>query len=615
MPNLSDALQHHMERHGDTDHHLERVFAAQRLSINKSTIRMWRTGAKCPSDALSFRVLKQLEDRYRLADGYFRKKVPNSGRANGNLRLAGISSAERRRLAWHLPEDFDRLPRTRREEILDWVRTVIISGSTEYRRYQAAAMRHRYAIKFDLSKPKKPDLGGVGAVAIADEDGCDDEVVNRVTEAPAQLNREIAELVEFKTATLTRLGMQRSGVWGSETVQQKIEHLGLMMGGLVASPRSAVAGLGVEREKLTMALLALPSVWDWYLRWREAKRGFYTLWEIDMLMLAGALTRRETGWLRQSPHLASRLRPIDGLVSHEDIEVAREDWDAACDRAQTHALRRSKEIERVARVHRDPFEPVLAVLESDSPLGTYRQIADEILARQPDERRYPVPAAESCRAFLMLRFGMHLGLRQKNLRQLLLCPRGQAASSERKLELLRRGEIRWSERDGGWEVLVPAVAFKNADSSYFGKQPYRLILPDIGELYKQIDAYTANHRRKLLGDVLDPGTFFVKTTKRSSREAEYDQNTFYEAWRLAIQRYGIFNPYTGRGAIKGLLPHGPHNVRDVLATHILKKTGSYEQASYAIQDTPETVAKHYGRFLPQDKAALAARVLNQVWSG
>lgn len=79
------------------------------------------------------------------------------------------------------------------------------------------------------------------------------------------------------------------------------------------------------------------------------------------------------------------------------------------------------------------------------------------------------------------------------------------------------------------------------------------------------------------------------------------------SWRLAIQHYEIYNPYTGWGAIKGLLPHGPHNVRDVPATHILKQTGSYEQASYAIQDTPEMVANHYGRFLPQDKAALAAR--------
>lgn len=68
-----------------------------------------------------------------------------------------------------------------------------------------------------------------------------------------------------------------------------------------------------------------------------------------------------------------------------------------------------------------------------------------------------------------------------------------------------------------------------------------------------------------------------------------------------------------RNGVWGLLPHGPHNVRDVLATHILKQTGSYEQASYAIQDTPEMVQSHYGRFLPQDKAALAAKILNQVW--
>lgn len=139
------------------------------------------------------------------------------------------------------------------------------------------------------------------------------------------------------------------------------------------------------------------------------------------------------------------------------------------------------------------------------------------------------------------------------------------------------------------------------------------MLPDLGGLYDQIGAYLKVHRPRLLGGASDPGTFFVKTMKATSKSASYDQTTFYEAWRLAIQRYGIFNPYTGRGAIEGLLPHGPHNVRDVLATHILKKTGSYEQASYAIQDTADTVAKHYGRFLPKDKAALAAKILNKAW--
>jgi hypothetical protein len=271
-------------------------------------------------------------------------------------------------------------------------------------------------------------------------------------------------------------------------------------------------------------------------------------------------------------------------------------------------------VARVARVHRDPFEPIMPILEADSPLGEYRKITEEIVARMPCERRYPRHAAEAARAFLMLRLGLHLGLRQKNLRQLLVCPKGQAPRSERRLEDLRRGELRWSDRDAGWEVLIPAVAFKNADSSFFGDKPFRLVLPDLGGLYGRLERYIAQQRRLLLGPAEDPGTLFVKTVKLSSRDAAYDQNTFYEAWRLAIQRYGIFNPYTGRGAIKGLLPHGPHNVRDVLATHILKKTGSFEQASYAIQDTTAMVAQHYGRFLPQDKAALAARILNQVWA-
>ncbi len=87
-----------------------------------------------------------------------------------------------------------------------------------------------------------------------------------------------------------------------------------------------------------------------------------------------------------------------------------------------------------------------------------------------------------------------------------------------------------------------------------------------------------------------------------SADAANNQTTFYEAWRVIIQRDSIYNPYTGRGAISGLLPHGPHNVRDVLATHILKLTGSYEQASYAIQDTPEMVQQHDGRFLPRPAA-------------
>lgn len=615
---FSDALDLHMRRHGDTGYGLRRAVCERDAKIDVTTFTAWRRGVKAPRSATSFRILAALERRYRLPAGYFRAKLPHPGRMVADDKCLPLPESERRRMAWHLPDDFARLPLAKREEIIAWVREVIISGATDYRRFQAAAMRQRFAVQFacEIGRARPaalPVLDDLDA-RLADDGAPGPPLPPGPVRAPPGLEAEAADLLDFKTATLTARGRRRSGVWNAETAGQKMEHLGLMLGALAAAPDGEVRGHGVPLRSLTFALLAFPAVWDWYLQWREGRRGFYTQWETEMLTVAAALGRRETGWLRQTPQLAQRLRPIPGLVTREDVVAAHEDWDAVCDAQYRHVLVRAKEIARVSRVHRDPFEPVLPILEADSPVGEYRKITEEILRRRPDGRRYPIAAAEATRAFLMLRLGLHLGVRQKNLRQLLFRHRGESPTSERQLESLKRGELRWNLKDHAWEVLIPAVAFKNAGSSYFRKNPFKLVLPDLGGLYDEIDAYLATHRARLLRGRPDPGVFFIKTTKAKTKDAAYDQNTFYEAWRLAIQRYGIYNPYTGNGAIPGLLPHGPHNIRDVLATHVLKKTGSYEQASYAIQDTPDTIAEHYGRFLPQDKAALAAQVLNRVWA-
>ena len=603
-----------MRRHGDSARQLARALAKTAGHVDAATLCMWRRSIKIPRATRSILALAFIERRYRLPCGYLNAKLPNVDRCASVGTIEGVSRSERRRLAWHLPTDFDRRPVAERQEILDWVRRMVISGSTEYRRFQAAAMQHRYSIRFPGLRSDAGRASGADRTHRRDDGALlDPDLAALALDAPPDLAREMAELIGFKTSRLTAFGFQRNGVWGDETAAQKIEHLGLMFGALAAAPNGAVHGFGVPLGDLSFGLLIFPIVWDWYIQWRERRRGFYTAWEVDMLRIAGALTRSDTGWLRQSPQLAERIRPIPNLVHERDVAEVRADWLGACERMHRHAVSRAREVQRIARVHRDPFEPIMVTLEAESPVGEYRKITEEILRRMPDERRYPVGAAEAVRAFLMLRLGLHLGLRQKNLRQLLVCPRDRIPSSERRLESLKRGELRWSERDRGWEVLIPSIAFKNASSSFFGNKPFRLVLPDLGDLYRYLEAYIGRHRRVLLKDAEDPGTLFVKTVKRTSRNAAYDQNTFYEAWRLAIQRYGIYNPYTERGAIKGLLPHGPHNVRDVLATHILKQTGSYEQASYAIQDTPEMVAKHYGRFLPQDKAALAARILNRVW--
>jgi len=595
-----------MRRHGDDSHCLHRALKRAGVGVDCKTIRTWRSGEKIPHSVTSFKALNEIESRYRLGNGYLKAKLLCSARSARHFRIEGVTGAEQRRLAWHLPDDFADRTQTEQREILEWVRRVIISGATEYRQYQAASLKHRFGIQF-------PVMDDANAFREAEDLFDDPELLAGAAPAPPQLSTEMLDLLRFKTATLTRVGFERNGVWGEETASQKAEHLGLLFGALAASPRHAVKGYGVRINALTFALLIFPAVWDWYLQWRHARRGFFTKWEVDMLSVGAALARENTGWLRQSPLLADRLLPIPGLLSADDIAGVRADWPGACDRIHKFANARKREIERVARVHRDPFEPILPVLEAASPVGEYRKIADEILRLMPDEARYPIAAAESVRSLLMIRLGLHLGVRQKNLRQLLVRRRGEPATPERQLVDLKRGELRWNEREDVWEVFIPAVAFKNMNSSFFSNRPFRLALPDLAHLYRYIDEYLSRHRARLLRGSPDPRTFFVKTTKCSTADASYDQKSFYDAWRLITQRFGVFNPYTGRGAIAGLLPHGPHSVRDVLATHVLKVTGSYEQASYAIQDTPEVVAKHYGRFLPQDKAALAAQVLNKAW--
>lgn len=593
---FGEALDLHMRRHGENSDDLWRAIVRHGEALDPSTIRVWRRGLKSPRVARSFTYLERIEARYRLPNGYFRRLLPNPARADAFFGLTAIKSAEQRRLAWHLPHDFASRPPRQRDEILEWVRRVVVSGATDYRSFQAEAIKHRYGLHF------------------ATPESNDEKAISHALSAPAALAAEMRALLRFKTTTLTPVGYHRRGVWGEDTAEQKVAHLSLLFGALAAAPNDPVRGRGIPFDRLCFALLVVPAVWDWYVRWREQRRGFYTVWEVDMLSLVMGLTSAETGWLRQTPSLADALLPIEGLLNEADVDGIRRDWPGACSRMRTHAHRRMKEIERVLRVHRDPFEPILPVLEAQSPLAEYRKIADEIVRLMPDARRYPKQAAEALRALLMVRLGLHLGLRQKNLRQLLVRGRGDLPSSDRRLEDLKRGELRWCERDNGWEVFIPAIAFKNADSSFFSGKPFRLVLPDLCGLYGYIDRYLDDGRELLLGGARDPETLFVKTAKASSKDASYDQHTFYEAWRWMTQRYGIYNPWTKRGAIRGLLPHGPHNVRDVLATHILKQTGSFEQASYAIQDTPEIVAKHYGRFLPENKAHLAAQILNKVWA-
>jgi hypothetical protein len=137
---FAEALMLHIRRHGDSVRHLYHAVARDDRVTNHRTMMRWATGDLMPRSVQSLGVLARIERRYRLPAGYFKSKLPHPGRAPIGHALENFSPSERRRLAWHLPDDFNSRTREQQEEILAWVNKVIISGSTDYRAFQAAAI-------------------------------------------------------------------------------------------------------------------------------------------------------------------------------------------------------------------------------------------------------------------------------------------------------------------------------------------------------------------------------------------------------------------------------------------------------------------------------------------
>jgi len=598
-----------MAQHCDTCESLAQAVGESDCLAITETFANWKTGRSQPRWKRYLKILGKIEKRYGLRPGHLSALLAKPASPRQAF-LKSVPETFRAIVRWHLPKDFDGRSVEEREEITAWIRSNVIANGTKYGRYQSAVTRNAFSVVF-------PGLRGIRRSFRRDGEACQSKArfgrIGSTIAAPPLLAAQMQDFALFKTASLPPVGLRRFQKWSQATANGGIYMYGLVFGALAAPPESHTRGYGVKPADLSFGMLAFPKVWDWYLRWREQRRGFFTPNETKVLLEVRSNLRRPTGWMRQNPLLPLHIRPIEGLISEEDIVSARNNWDDTCENCIAVLKDLLSELRHVERRHRDPCEPVLAVLGTDRPLSEYKKIPLEILKYMPSRSAAPLPTAICVRSYLIIRLAMHLGFRQRNLRELLLCPVGEKARSETDLETLRRAELRWSDKGGGWEVFAPAIAFKNSKSSFFKNHPFRLLLTNSEGLYEIVDDYITSHRAVLLAGRPDPGTLFVRSAQNAKHLPEYDMFSFYEAWRGIIRRYGIYNPFTKRGAIEGLLPHGSHALRGVIATHILKQTGSYELASFAIQDAVETVVHTYTRFLPHEKVARAAEILNQVW--
>lgn len=95
---FGEALRLHAARHGETIYHLYNAVVLPEDGVHRSTLITWGRGAKAPRSTVSLEILKRIERRYRLPEGYFAAKMGGTHRAPGDFDLDEITPAERRRL-------------------------------------------------------------------------------------------------------------------------------------------------------------------------------------------------------------------------------------------------------------------------------------------------------------------------------------------------------------------------------------------------------------------------------------------------------------------------------------------------------------------------------------
>lgn len=568
---FSERLNRLIDCAGVTSYQLEK-----QLGVSHSLLFGWRKGSRTPSDS-SLEVVKRLENILGAREGYLSSTVKSRYLSQSfDLSSYGIDRSQQRRISQHLPPNFNEKSHEERLEIVQWViDNIVVSGN--YEGDHSGAIANTYAL-------------------------CRPGASRRLKPAPDLLVREIDDIMAFKTAEFIPYGFVRNKKWSKVVSESFEQHIMMMMG--------ALKSIGLPSECLSITVCLSPTIIDRYIAWRKTRSGDDHTRTIQMVLdYIEALLHPKHGYIFQSQNFANNLKEANGFIDQELAKSAKQDWAACCVNARTHIKNRLKEINELLVVKRDPFFPIISVLDAEDPLSEYLKIVDEIKRRTRDRVQTPVRWAEDQRAIMMIRIGLETGFRQKNLRQLLLCSgKPDPNALKRKLALA----IYFDESLKAWRVVGPRKAIKNSDSSAFASRDLDFIIKDRDGLYRDIESWL-EARKILLGDARSEN-FFIKSMRGTRAKApEMNQYAYYNAFAATIARYGVYNPYTRKGAIPDLRVHGPHTIRDVLATAVIKRTGSYERAAAIIMDTVETVKNHYARWMPGEQFEAAQRSLDDVY--
>jgi len=313
--------------------------------------------------------------------------------------------------------------------------------------------------------------------------------------------------------------------------------------------------------------------------------------DVSRLYILQGLFNPITGYLFHNP---PKIVPIPGLITPEWILKATSNWPATMEKLNTALTAMITNISRAALVVRDPWLPIEKLLDLDEPMAPLYDALKAMAKNRPDHRGDLLAMARHDRDLVINGLIVHTKLRRKHFA--LFTWRAD-----------NTGSIRYVKER--WRIVIDRIVLKNTNTTAVpGDGPLEIELdPEDPVLYDalqrwigkpQVDGIeeTGSSRRLMHGD--NSGHWLFPGVVPGSAIVD---NTVDDVFRTLIAIYVAECPWRGTG-IKGVIIFGEHAVRDLAATQVLKKTGSYELAANAIYDTPDMVKKRYARLLSIEKS-------------
>ncbi len=308
------------------------------------------------------------------------------------------------------------------------------------------------------------------------------------------------------------------------------------------------------------------------------------------LMGLGAQFFRKDGFVRRDKAMRAAL----GYGAKPNAA-----WIAYCEKKVADYKERARKLRANATRTRDPHAPVKAILRLDEPLSAIKLLVDGLDHDYRKTRTGSKTAAELLQDQIYVQMQAQAPFRP-----------GTTVTLEYRAD--NTGHLR---RDAlGWFLMVPKELFKNGDGQALEHDFYRRLV-DQWRFYARLDQFLANERFVLLQRLASP-YLFVYAVEQLPKilAAARRPRLIYAPLKAALA--GRVRAFTARhlggnkkegSGIEGIKSFSPSGFRHIVATSVVKRSGSFKEAADVIADSEPVTRLHYAQYRPSDRAERLGR--------